>query len=65
MEMKEKKGTTPVRAIRAKCVECQGGGRKAIANCEVLDCPLHPYRMGKNPARTGIGGRKDARGPKI
>ena len=45
---------TPVRAIRAKCLECQGGSRKAVRNC-ATDCSLRPYRMGRNPARAGIG----------
>lgn len=45
---------TPVRAIREKCVECQGGARKAVRDCAV-ECPLHPYRMGRNPNRAGIG----------
>jgi len=36
-------------AIRAKCWECAGGGqdpgtRRAIAECEVRSCPLHPVR---------------------
>jgi len=45
---------TPVKAIREKCVECQGGARKAVRDC-AADCPLHPYRMGRNPNRAGIG----------
>ena len=45
---------TPVKAIREKCVECQGGSRKAVRDCAV-ECPLHPYRMGRNPNRAGIG----------
>lgn len=52
---------TPLRAIRAKCLECAGGSRKKVRVCarggrEAVDsCPLHPYRMGRNPARKGIG----------
>jgi hypothetical protein len=45
---------TPVRAIRAKCLECQGGSRKAVRDC-IADFPLRPYRMGRNPNRVGIG----------
>ena len=29
--------------------------------CEHSDCPLYPYRMGRNPARAGIGGRPRSR----
>lgn len=50
---------TPVRAIRAKCIKC-AGGRRAVRECargpESPDpCSLHQFRMGKNPARKGIG----------
>lgn len=48
---------TPVRAIRANCLRCQGGSRKAVRECAV-DCPLHSYRMGKNPNRAGIGPKR-------
>jgi hypothetical protein len=46
---------TPVRAIRQKCFECAGSLR-AATRCEKEDCPLYPYRTGRNPARAGIGG---------
>ena len=46
---------TPIRAIRAKCIECAGSPR-AATRCEKEDCPLYPYRTGRNPARAGIGG---------
>jgi hypothetical protein len=49
---------TPIRAIRARCIECVGQHYSLIRNCEHLDCPLFRYRLGTNPARKGIGGRK-------
>jgi len=49
------KALTPVRAIRQKCSECAGAPR-AATHCEKEDCPLYPYRTGRNPARAGIGG---------
>ena len=55
---------TPVRAIRQKCLECQGGSRKAVRNC-ADGCPLHPYRMGRNPARAGIGPERGPRSSSI
>jgi hypothetical protein len=58
------KNLTPVRAIRQKCMEYQGGSRKAIRNC-AADCPLHPYRMGRNPNRAGIGPEGGPRSPHI
>lgn len=42
---------TPLRAIRAKCLDCSGGSPKETRECVMLDCPLYPYRMGKSPNR--------------
>ena len=41
----------PVQAIRARCVDCCGGDRNEVQLCPSEDCPLHPFRMGKNPFR--------------
>ena len=49
---------TPVKAIRAKCLECSNHHLKDIRGCLVTDCPLFPYRLGKNPNRKGIGNLK-------
>ena len=46
---------TPMKAIRAKCLDCSGGHPKEVRLCPVTDCPLWPYRMGKNPQRAGVG----------
>lgn len=40
---------TPIKAIRAQCIDCSGGSLKEVRECAFKDCPLHPYRMGKNP----------------
>ena len=37
-------------AIRKKCLECSDGP-KAVRECPSGNCPLHPFRMGKNPFR--------------
>jgi hypothetical protein len=49
---------TPIKAIRAKCLECSNYHPKEVRNCEITDCPIYPYRFGKNPNRKGIGGKK-------
>lgn len=43
------KNLTPVKAIRKKCLDCSGDSRKEVRGCVISDCPLHPFRMGKNP----------------
>ena len=49
---------TPIKAIRAKCLECSNYQPKEVRECLITDCPLFPYRMGKNPNRVGIGNLK-------
>ncbi len=49
------KAPTPVCSIRQFCIGCVGGsvnGRKPlkmVRECPATLCPLHPFRMGKNP----------------
>lgn len=47
----DQKILTPLRAIRAKCVDCSAGSMKEVRECVMLDCPLYPYRLGKSPNR--------------
>jgi hypothetical protein len=49
---------SPLRAIRAKCLDCSAGQRAEVRLCPVTDCPLHRFRMGRNPNRAGIRGSK-------
>lgn len=44
--------TSPLKAIRAKCMDCCCEQRGEVKLCSVEDCPLHPFRFGKNPFRT-------------
>jgi len=45
--------TTPVKAIRAKCLDCSAGSFHEVKECVIPDCPLYPFRLGKNPNRKG------------
>lgn len=45
--------TSPVKAIRAFCLECVCGNSAEVKRCEITRCPLHPFRFGKNPFRKG------------
>lgn len=40
---------TPLKSIRAKCLECSCGQAKEIRLCVMKKSPLYPYRMGKRP----------------
>jgi hypothetical protein len=39
---------SPIKAIRAFCVEC-GGNEAEARKCTAYDCQLWPLRMGRNP----------------
>lgn len=43
------KRLTPIKAIRAKCLECCCGQAKEVRECEIKKCALYPYRMGHRP----------------
>ena len=43
---------SPLKAIRAKCLDCCYNQKDEIKNCPASDCPLFPFRFGKNPYRT-------------
>ncbi len=49
------KTMTPLRAIRANCLNCMGGLISEVRRCPSEDCPLYQYRFGKNPKRKGQG----------
>lgn len=40
---------TPMKAIRAKCLDCCCGSFQEVRLCTVEKCPLYPYRFGKRP----------------
>ena len=41
--------TNPIKAIRAKCLDCMCGQVNEVKLCPGTDCALYPFRMGKNP----------------
>ncbi|MDL2217006.1 hypothetical protein LJB81_04680, partial [Desulfovibrio sp. OttesenSCG-928-M14] len=40
---------TPVKAIRARCLDCSGFMPSEVRRCFLPECVLYHYRMGKNP----------------
>lgn len=47
--MNEEKKVTPMRAIRAKCLDCMAGQIGEVRLCPSRGCPLWAFRMGRNP----------------
>ena len=43
--------TNVLRAIRLKCLDCSSYNILEIKECPVKNCPLYPFRQGKNPFR--------------
>lgn len=56
--MTSKKRLTPIRAIRAKCLDCSCWQPKEVRQCPHAECPLYPYRFGHNPKRQGIDSKR-------
>lgn len=46
------KALTPVKAIRAKCLDCSCNQTKEVRQCPVKVCSPYPYRLGKRPRAT-------------
>lgn len=40
---------TPIKSIRAKCLDCCCGSSSEVRRCAAKNCPLYPYRMGHRP----------------
>jgi hypothetical protein len=46
------KKSSPLRAIRKKCVDdCCCGSKSEVKNCGITDCALYEYRFGHNPKK--------------
>ena len=42
---------TPIKAVRLKCIDCCCGSATEVKLCPADNCPLHDFRLGKNPYR--------------
>lgn len=40
---------SPIKAIRAKCLDCVGQQPSEVRKCTATGCPLWPFRMGRSP----------------
>jgi hypothetical protein len=46
------KRMSPLKALRARCIDCCAGSRHEVRLCTAVTCPAWPFRMGANPYRT-------------
>lgn len=49
---------SPIKAIRAKCLDCCAGSQSEVRKCVSVKCPLWPMRMGVSPFH-GSGSRSE------
>ncbi|NLE95522.1 MAG: hypothetical protein GX600_07565 [Dehalococcoidia bacterium] len=59
------KASTPIRAIRAQCIDCCCGSKHEVELCPAVECALWSYRFGVRPETAAAQGkavdRKQAR----
>ena len=51
------RGRPSVKIIRKHCLQCMGESPSLVLECMTTDCDCYTYRMGKNPARAGMGSK--------
>lgn len=51
MENNDKIITSPLKAIKMKCLDCCGYQQSEVKLCTCVDCPLYNFRTGKNTTR--------------
>ena len=57
---------TPVKSIRAKCLDCSGWQTKEVRLCPLEKCALWPYRMGVRPGHSrALKANEEARREKL
>ena len=49
------KGFSPLKRIRAFCLECMGGSHRLVRDCADVSCHFHPYRFGRNEGDAPVG----------
>jgi len=45
----------PLKAIRAKCLDCSNNQPSEVRRCVIDNCALFTYRFGHNLRRKGLG----------
>ena len=56
MNMKE---STPMKAIRLKCLDCSCGSNEEVKNCFAKKCPLYQFRFGYKLDENGNRRKRD------
>jgi hypothetical protein len=54
------KPMSPLKALRARCIDCCADQPSEVRLCTAVTCPSWPFRMGANPWREISEGRRKA-----
>lgn len=54
---------TPLKAIKAKCLDCCGYNKTEVRNCSATDCPLYLFRKGHRQKRKAVADDIDSVDP--
>lgn len=54
------KTTSPIRAVRLKCLDCTCNSPKEVEACPIKACPLWAFRFGRNPYRKPVSEERRA-----
>lgn len=52
-------GVSILKTIKAYCLACVGNEYEEVKNCTGKDCPVFPFRLGRNPYLKGKGSSKE------
>ena len=47
-----KNGGTALKAIKRRCLDCAGGSKSEVRDCQHFACDLYNFRLGRNPNRS-------------
>lgn len=50
---------TPIKAIRAKCLDRCCDSFQEVKRCPITDCPLYPYRLVHRPKKEDLNAVAD------
>lgn len=61
-------GHSRAMGVKAFCLECMGWSYKDSADCNTVECPLHPYNpyiSRQDPTERGLAERQSTNGPPV
>ena len=61
-------GHSRAMGVKAFCLECMGWSIKDSADCNTVECPLHPYNpylSRQDPTERGLAERQSTNGPPV